>query len=143
MIDSQTYFLKDDEETKQLGYNLSLTLTPNTVILLRGEMGAGKTTLIQGVGAGLGITEAIVSPTFTLVNEYLEGRIPLYHIDLYRLDGEEIADLRLENYWQGREVEAGITAIEWAQLLPYFPDNYLLIDLTLTEDGGRKAVISV
>jgi tRNA threonylcarbamoyladenosine biosynthesis protein TsaE len=73
-------FLADAQATRSLGISLGQSLPAGTVILLLGELGAGKTTLVQGIGAGVGITEPIVSPTFTLINEYLEGRLPLYHL---------------------------------------------------------------
>lgn len=133
--------LSDEWETKKLGQRLADELTTNSVLLLSGNLGAGKTTLIQGLGEALGIKEAIVSPTFTLINEYLEGKIPLYHIDLYRLKSEQVKDLHLENYWEAIEVEAGITAIEWSELLPNLPSNYLKINLEIDENLGRKATI--
>jgi tRNA threonylcarbamoyladenosine biosynthesis protein TsaE len=137
----ETILLSDQFATKKLGSQLAEQLTPNSVVLLSGNLGAGKTTLIQGLGEALGITEAIVSPTFTLINEYTEGRIPLYHIDLYRLAPEEIKHLYLENYWQGIEVEPGITAIEWSELLPNLPPKYLQINLEIDLELGRKATV--
>lgn len=133
--------LSDEWATKKLGQRLADELIPNSVLLLSGNLGSGKTTLIQGLGEALGIKEAIVSPTFTLINEYLEGKIPLYHIDLYRLTSEQVKDLHLENYWQGMEVEAGITAIEWSELLPNLPSNYIKINLEIDKKSGRKATI--
>lgn len=134
--------LKDEFATKKLGENLANQLLPNSVILLKGNLGAGKTTLIQGLGEGLGIKDPIVSPTFTLINEYPEGKIPLYHIDIYRLNTEQIKQLHLENYWEGMEVEAGITAIEWADLLPILPSKYVDIELVFIEENNtRKAII--
>jgi len=109
------------------------------VILLEGDLGAGKTTLVQGIGEGLGITDSIVSPTFTLINEYLEGRLPLYHLDLYRLEPEEVTALNLESYWEGIEFELGIVAIEWAERLSYKPQRYLSICLNYSVDTGRQA----
>jgi len=109
------------------------------VILLEGDLGAGKTTLVQGIGEGLGITDSIVSPTFTLINEYLEGRLPLYHLDLYRLEPEEVKALNLESYWEGIEFELGIVAIEWAERLSYKPQRYLSICLNYSVDTGRQA----
>jgi tRNA threonylcarbamoyladenosine biosynthesis protein TsaE len=109
------------------------------VILLEGDLGAGKTTLVQGIGEGLGITDSIVSPTFTLINEYLEGRLPLYHLDLYRLEPEEVKALNLESYWEGVEFELGIVAIEWAERLSYKPQAYLSICLNYSVDTGRQA----
>ncbi len=133
--------LTHTDATQELGKKLGETLLPNRVILLFGELGAGKTTFVQGLGEGLGITIPIVSPTFTLINEYQEGRLPLYHLDLYRLDTPEaIAGLFPETYWEGKEVPPGITAIEWANRLPYLPDTYLEVNLLKT-DTSRQAKI--
>ncbi|MGJ5629456.1 tRNA (adenosine(37)-N6)-threonylcarbamoyltransferase complex ATPase subunit type 1 TsaE [Nostoc edaphicum] len=131
-------FLADTEATLRLGITLGESLTPGTVILLEGDLGAGKTTLVQGIGKGLGITEPIVSPTFTLINEYTEGRLPLYHLDLYRLEPQEVAALNLEIYWEGVEVIPGIVAVEWAERLPYKPDSYLSVSLTYEHGGTRQ-----
>ena len=95
------------------------------------------------MGFGLGITEPIVSPTFTLINEYTQGRLPLYHFDLYRLEPKEVAALNLETYWEGVEVMPGIVAIEWAQRMPYKPDSYLSLHLTYGDDGTRQAEITL
>ncbi|MHC5935766.1 tRNA (adenosine(37)-N6)-threonylcarbamoyltransferase complex ATPase subunit type 1 TsaE [Nostoc sp.] len=131
-------FLADTEATLRLGITLSESLTPGSVILLEGDLGAGKTTLVQGIGKGLGIAEPIVSPTFTLINEYTEGRLPLYHLDLYRLEPQEVAVLNLESYWEGIEVIPGIVAVEWAERLPYKPDSYLSVSLTYGHEGTRQ-----
>ncbi|AKG20815.1 tRNA (adenosine(37)-N6)-threonylcarbamoyltransferase complex ATPase subunit type 1 TsaE [Calothrix sp. 336/3] len=121
--------LPTSSNTHLLGNFLGKYLAPGSVLLLQGDLGAGKTTLVQGLAAGLGITDSVVSPTFTLINEYTEGRIPLYHLDLYRLEPPEVAALNLESYWEGVEVDLGIVAIEWSERLPYLPDSYLQIDL--------------
>lgn len=118
------------DATHTLGVALGRSLPPGTVVLLDGDLGSGKTTLIQGMGEGLGISDAIVSPTFTLINEYSGGRIPLYHLDLYRLSPNEVGSLYPEIYWEGQEYPPGITAIEWADRLPYCPDDYLKICLS-------------
>jgi tRNA threonylcarbamoyladenosine biosynthesis protein TsaE len=102
-------------------------------------LGSGKTALVQGLGEGLGIAEPIVSPTFTLICEYMEGRLPLYHFDLYRLQSQEVTGLSPEGYWEGTEVAPGIVAIEWAERLLYKPPSYLQILLTYQADGGRQA----
>ncbi len=130
--------LADAAATHAFGVALGAQLAAGTVLLLRGDLGAGKTSLVQGMGAGLGIRETIESPTFTLINEYHDGRVPLYHLDLYRLEPAEVVGLNLESYWEGIEVEPGIVAIEWADRLPYLPEDYWQITLSHAEDGGRE-----
>jgi tRNA threonylcarbamoyladenosine biosynthesis protein TsaE len=140
---SMNILLADAEATRRLGITLGQNLTAGSVILLEGDLGTGKTTLVQGIGQGLGITESIVSPTFTLLNEYTVGRIPLYHLDLYRLEPSEVVALNLESYWEGFEVEPGIVAIEWAERMPYKPDSYLSITLNHGDDGTRQVNITL
>ncbi|BAZ32266.1 hypothetical protein NIES4074_47680 [Cylindrospermum sp. NIES-4074] len=135
-------FLANAEATLNLGITLGESLTAGSVILLEADLGAGKTTLVQGIGKGLGISELIVSPTFTLINEYTEGRLPLYHLDLYRLGPKEVAALNLETYWEGIEVTPGIVAIEWAERMPYKPDNYISVHLTYENENTRQAEIT-
>ena len=133
--------LPSTDATLCLGEQLGELLPARTVILLEGDLGAGKTTLVQGIGKGLGITEPIVSPTFTLINEYTQGRLRLYHLDLYRIKPQEVEELYPELYWEGQEVPPGITAIEWAQRLPYQPSDYLEIQLINLPKLGRQAFI--
>ena len=135
--------LADAEATRSLGVKLGQSLPAGSVILLEGDLGAGKTTLVQGIGEGLGITEPIVSPTFTLINEYPEGRIPLYHLDLYRLAASEVEALHLESYWEGVELTLGIVAIEWAERLPYKPPIYLELHLTYSNIGRQVEFVTV
>ncbi|MBW4563248.1 MAG: tRNA (adenosine(37)-N6)-threonylcarbamoyltransferase complex ATPase subunit type 1 TsaE [Mojavia pulchra JT2-VF2] len=135
--------LADAEATFNLGIAFGQSLTVGSVILLEGDLGAGKTTLVQGIGKGLGITESIVSPTFTLINEYTQGRLPLYHLDLYRLESPEVATLNLETYWEGFEVTPGIVAIEWAERMPYKPSSYISVYLTYGNEGDRQAEITL
>ncbi|MBD2578611.1 tRNA (adenosine(37)-N6)-threonylcarbamoyltransferase complex ATPase subunit type 1 TsaE [Oscillatoria sp. FACHB-1406] len=137
----QSIHLANSEATLELGRKLAQTLPPNSVILLEGDLGAGKTTFVRGLAIGLGINEPILSPTFTLINEYVEGRLPLYHFDLYRLESTETAELFPETYWEGIEVDPGITAIEWAQRLPYKPPSYLNLQLEHTPTGERQATL--
>lgn len=112
MPDDQHTFLSGSvEETHALGRVLGALALPGDVVLLSGPLGAGKTALTQGIGRGLGIALTVNSPTFTLLKEY-EGRLPLYHFDLYRLDDPaEVYDLGFEDYFAG----AGISVIEWAE----------------------------
>ncbi|MGL5082550.1 MAG: tRNA (adenosine(37)-N6)-threonylcarbamoyltransferase complex ATPase subunit type 1 TsaE [Microcoleaceae cyanobacterium] len=141
MTQKNAIFLPDVIATRNLGIQLGRSLLPNCVILLAGELGSGKTTLVQGIGQGLGITEPIDSPTFTLINEYTSGRIPLYHLDLYRLTPSEVAALNLDLYWEGTEVEPGIVAIEWAERLVYQPQHWIQISLLHQRGEGRQAQI--
>ena len=134
--------LADVAATNRLGLTLGQMLPAGSVILLEGDLGAGKTTLVQQLGKGLGIAEPIVSPTFTLINEYSQGRLDLYHLDLYRLESKEVEALNLETYWEGIEVPLGIVAIEWASKIVYKPDSYLKIHLTYDPEGGRYAEIT-
>ncbi len=133
--------LPDTEATHKFGVKLGRSLAAGTVILLQGDLGAGKTTLVQGIAEGLEIQDSVESPTFTLINEYLAGRIPLYHLDLYRLEPEETEALHLESYWDGLERDLGIVAIEWAERLQYKPDKYLQMCLSYCDSGRQIELI--
>ena len=103
------------EETEAYGARLARVLQPRTIVGLVGDLGAGKTCFVRGLATGLGIApDEVHSPTFTLIAEYPGGRLPLYHIDLYRLEGAAIEELGLEEYLFG----AGVSAIEWFRFLP-------------------------
>jgi tRNA threonylcarbamoyladenosine biosynthesis protein TsaE len=135
--------LPDAEATRKFGIALGRSLPAGSVILLEGDLGAGKTTLVQGIAEGLEIQDSIESPTFTLINEYLTGRIPLYHLDLYRLEPEEVEALHLESYWDGLEMDLGIVAIEWGERLPYKPENYLQICLSYCDSWRQVELIDI
>lgn len=134
---AQTQRLPNAEATRQFGVELGRSLPQGSILLLNGDLGSGKTTLVQGIGEGLGIVEPIVSPTFTLINEYIHGRLPLYHLDLYRLEPADVEALNLETYWDDQETPLGVVAIEWPERLPYLPGSYLNILLTHAPDGSR------
>lgn len=134
-----TILLPDTKATHSLGIALGRSLRAGSTVLLQGDLGSGKTTLVQGIAQGLGIIEPIVSPTFTLINEYPEGRLPLYHLDLYRLDSSEVDALHPEIYWEGIEVPLGIVAIEWAERLHHKLPDYLHVYLSYQADYGRQA----
>ncbi|MEE8418979.1 MAG: tRNA (adenosine(37)-N6)-threonylcarbamoyltransferase complex ATPase subunit type 1 TsaE [Dehalococcoidales bacterium] len=122
------------EQTRQLGEQIGQMAQAGDVILLSGELGAGKTCLTQGIAWGLGIQEYALSPTFVIMRE-MHGRLPLYHIDLYRLDNiEESMDLGLDDYLYG----SGICVVEWAEkALSIMPGNHLLIEISYLSDTGR------
>lgn len=126
------------EETWALAGELADTLAPGTVIALHGDLGAGKTCFIQGYAAALGIDEPVTSPTYTLIGEY-EGRLPLHHIDLYRLSGpEEALGLGLEEYFDA----GGITAIEWAERADgLLPPDLLHIQIKVDQQTGMRTFI--
>lgn len=124
-------------ETFELGKTVGALLAAGDVISLNGDLGAGKTCFTTGVARGLGITGRITSPTFTLINEYYSGRLPLYHLDVYRLDApEELDDLGFEEYFY----DIGVTIIEWAQRVEnYLPPERLdiIIEKTPEHENGR------
>ena len=106
------YITNSPEETEALGERLAQTLTPGTVLAYRGDLGAGKTAFTRGLARGLGITEPVTSPTYTIVNEYLGGRLPLFHFDMYRLSSEEdLWDIGWEDYLE----RGGVCAVEWSE----------------------------
>jgi tRNA threonylcarbamoyladenosine biosynthesis protein TsaE len=113
--------------TQAIAAELAQVLPPGSILWLEGNLGSGKTTFVQGLGKGLGITTDIVSPTFTLIDEYLDGRMPLYHVDLYRLEPEQVGSLHLAEYWKGVDFPLGIVAIEWADRLGKNSPNHLHI----------------
>ena len=123
------------QETRQIGTSLSEMLRAGDIIFLVGNLGAGKTCLVQGIVWGLGISEFAQSPSFVLVREHY-GRLPLYHMDLYRLDHlEEIADLGLDNYFYG----GGVSVVEWAEKgEAVLPPEHLLIQIDYLSDSERR-----
>lgn len=130
---------KSAEETVELGRRIGAVLLPNDIVALMGELGAGKTTLIQGIAEGLGVKDYVTSPTFVIINEY-QGRMPLFHIDLYRLDqAGEIEDLGIEEYFS----RGGICVIEWAEKLKgLMPEKAESIEIDLLSENERKLRIS-
>ena len=100
------------EQTELLGKKLAALLKPGDVIAYYGDLGAGKTAFTRGLAAGLGVTECVTSPTYTIVNEYLSGRMPLFHFDMYRLSSsEELFDIGWEDYL----ARGGVCAVEWSE----------------------------
>lgn len=106
------YITNTPEETESLGEQLGALLQPGTVLAYTGDLGAGKTAFTRGLARGLGICEQVTSPTFTLVNEYETGRVPLFHFDMYRLgSSDELFDIGWEDYL----ARGGICAVEWSE----------------------------
>ncbi len=123
------------EETRELGRKIGKLALPGDIYLLVGQLGAGKTCLTQGIAWGMGIEEYTLSPSFVIMRE-LHGRLPLYHMDFYRLDNiNEIADLGLDDYLYGR----GVCIIEWAEKgIELLPDDRLLITIRYISDNSRS-----
>lgn len=136
------YFLAHSEaDTDRLGAMLAEVLVPGTVVALIGTLGAGKTRLVQAVAAAFGNPrDAITSPTFVLVNEYLAGRLPVYHFDTYRLkDEDEFLELGPEEYFAGQ----GITFVEWAdRFAQLLPASYLKIEIAAVGATEREFTIT-
>ena len=131
---NENYKSESPEETQALGEKLGKTLTQGDVIALIGDLGTGKTCLTQGIARGIGTApdEVVSSPSYILINEY-NGKVPIYHIDLYRLENsEEIAELGLSEYMEGD----GICIIEWAErMADALPDTCIKIHITLADAG--------
>lgn len=130
------------EETFALGKALGEKASPGQIYTLDGDLGTGKTVFTQGVAAGLGITEAISSPTFTIIQEYDTGRLPLYHFDVYRIgDIEEMEEIGYDDYFFGE----GICLIEWAELIrEILPEHVIRITIEKDLEKGfdyRKITI--
>ena len=124
-------------QTRLLGKELSFSFKPGDVVLLRGDLGAGKTTFVSGVAMGLCPGEEVVSPTFNIMKCYPKGRIPLYHIDAYRLEGQNI-EIGLDEYIEGD----GVCLIEWPVFIEkLIPDEHL--DITFEHLGGDDRRITV
>lgn len=133
-----TLISQSEGETYRLGQILGNLAAPGDVYGLNGELGSGKTVLARGVAAGLGVRGRVASPTFTLINEHW-GRIPFYHMDVYRLAGPgEMYDLGYEEYFYGQ----GVTMVEWADLVaPVLPEERLDIYISPAGDDGREIKI--
>lgn len=123
------------QQTEDIGLKLASLVTPNDVILLDGDLGAGKTTLTKGLAQGLGIKRYVKSPTFTIIHEYHEGRLPLYHMDVYRLEDGGGDDLGWDEYFFG----GGVSVIEWSQYIQdYLPDTFLRIKLERRDEQADE-----
>jgi len=126
------------KETRAIGRELSLALPENSVIGLSGDLGAGKTEFVKGIAEGLGATDPVTSPTFTLVHEYRSGRLPLFHMDFYRLETEkELDEIGFDDYLR----EPGICAIEWADRFPdRIPRDAIRVGIEISSRNERLIV---
>lgn len=119
-------------EMKQLGAAIASTAKAHDLLLLNGDLGAGKTTLTQGIGEALGVRRPVKSPTFTIVREYEEAKLPIYHMDFYRLENDDLSSIDLSSYLQ----QPGLVVIEWPEVVKAdLPDQYLQIVIRRVDDS--------
>ncbi len=125
-------------ETEAVGSKLAGVLSPGTVIAYRGDLGAGKTAFTRGLARGLGIREPVTSPTYTIVNEYLSGKMPLFHFDMYRLGSEdELFDIGWEDYLE----RGGVCAVEWSENVPEAMTGAVFVTITRLDEDTRRIEI--
>ena len=128
-----------EEETIELAQNIESEKFPNMVICLTGDLGTGKTVFTKGFAQALGIEEPVTSPTFNIIKEYTSGEMPLYHMDVYRLDGK-LGELDLEEYY----TKKGVTIIEWADMIPdYLPEKRLDIRIKSSDEDENKRIFTI
>ena len=132
------YITNSPAQTEAVGAALAKVLEPGTVIAYRGDLGAGKTAFTRGLARGLGVTESVTSPTYTIVNEYLGGRCPLFHFDMYRLGSEdELFDIGWEDYLD----RGGICAVEWSENVWGAMEDAVVVTITRLDEDTRKITI--
>ena len=125
-------------ETEAVGAAMARVLTPGTVIAYRGDLGAGKTAFTRGLARGLGCREPVTSPTYTIVNEYLSGRLPLFHFDMYRIgSSEDLFDIGWEDYLE----RGGVCAVEWSENVADALTGAVCVTIEKTGDESRKITI--
>ena len=132
------YLTSSPEETEKLGAALAARLTPGTILAYRGDLGAGKTAFTRGLARGLGITDPVTSPTYTIVNEYLGGRLPLFHFDMYRLrSSDDLFDIGWEDYLD----RGGICAVEWSENVADAMEDAVTVTIEKTGEDSRRITI--
>lgn len=130
--------MHNEMETIELAQNFESEKFPNMIICLNGELGSGKTMFTKGIANALGIEETITSPTFTIIKEYENGEMPLYHMDVYRLDGETDG-VGIEDYYK----KGGIVVIEWANTIKHIlPKERLDIKFVVTDENKRVLILT-
>ena len=126
------------EETEKIGEALAKSLQPGTILAYRGDLGAGKTAFTRGLARGLGCKETVTSPTYTIVNEYLGGRLPLFHFDMYRLtSSDDLWDIGWEDYLD-RE---GVCAVEWSENVQDAMENAITVTIEKLGETTRRITI--
>ncbi len=134
------FITRSPQETERLGAALAQYLLPGDVLAYTGDLGAGKTAFTRGLAAGLGITDRVTSPTYTVVNEYLSGRLPLFHFDMYRLhSADELFDIGWEDYL----TRGGVCAVEWSENVEEALEDPIRVELRKVNDDPEQRVISI
>ena len=132
------YITNSPAETENLGAALAQILPAGTVIAYRGDLGAGKTAFTRGLAKGLGCTDMVTSPTYTIVNEYLSGKMPLFHFDMYRLrSAEDLWDIGWEDYLD----RGGICAVEWSENVEEALESFVLVNIEKINAESRRITI--
>ena len=133
------YETHSPEETEQIGALLAKKLTPGTVIAFEGDLGAGKTAFTRGLARGLGCTEQVSSPTYTIVNEYISGKMPLFHFDMYRLRcADDLFDIGWEDYME----RGGVCAVEWSENVADAMENPIRVCISKVGENSRTITIT-
>ena len=133
------YQTHSPEETEQIGALLAKKLTPGTVIAFEGDLGAGKTAFTRGLAKGLGCTEPVTSPTYTIVNEYISGKMPLFHFDMYRLSS---ADDLFDSGWEDYLERGGVCAVEWSENVMDALEDPIRVCITKEAENSRTITIT-
>ena len=132
------FLTNSPEETERVGAALGKILNPGTVLAYRGDLGAGKTAFTRGRARGLGYAEPVTSPTYTIVNEYLGGRLPLFHFDMYRLaSSDDLWDIGWDDYLD----RGGVCAVEWSENVDDAMENAILVTIHKTGENSRRIEI--
>jgi len=132
------YYTNSPEETESIGEQLASRLPPGTVIAFLGDLGAGKTAFTRGLARGLGAADRVTSPTYTIVNEYLGGKMPLFHFDMYRLgSSDELFDIGWEDYLE----RGGICAVEWSENVAEALENPVFVKIEKLGDETRRITV--
>ena len=133
-----TFLTNSPSETEAVGAALGAVLQPGTVLAYRGDLGAGKTAFTRGLAKGLGCTDLVTSPTYTIVNEYLSGRIPLFHFDMYRLaSSDDLWDIGWEDYLE----RGGVCAVEWSENVEDALEGAITITIEKLGEDSRRITI--
>ena len=138
-VNTMEFITNSPEETEAVGAALGKILTPGTVIAYRGDLGAGKTAFTRGLARGLGYAEPVTSPTYTIVNEYLGGRMPLFHFDMYRLrSSDDLWDIGWEDYLE----RGGVCAVEWSENVRDAMEDAVIVCIQKLGEEKRKITIT-